>query len=201
MRHGLSQPSALPCISRPSSFLGSISTPAPPAPYPRPAIPCVCLGRVPHAHSPHTACTRTVQVACLLAAAATATHAPAPRVDRGHALLCPRVGSERARTLPLATCPSQSVGQRPRRQSQVGPQSGRPPRPLPPAPLPVALASPPAAASSCMYLSQAAAVRYYWIASKGYRRGRGVPISYSLALLVADHSMCDMWVTGVVAVC
>jgi hypothetical protein len=33
MRHGFSQPSTLPCISRPSSFLGSISTPAPPAPY------------------------------------------------------------------------------------------------------------------------------------------------------------------------
>ena len=65
MRHGLSQPSALPCISRPSSFLGSISTPAPPAPYTRPAIPCVCLGRVPHAHSPHTACRHAEQVACL----------------------------------------------------------------------------------------------------------------------------------------
>jgi hypothetical protein len=65
MRHGLSQPSALPCISRPSSSLGSISTPAPPAPCTRPAFPCVCLGRVLHAHSPHTACTHTQQVACL----------------------------------------------------------------------------------------------------------------------------------------
>ena len=33
---------------------------------------------------------------------AAATHARAPRVDRSHALLCPRVGGVRACTLPLA---------------------------------------------------------------------------------------------------
>jgi hypothetical protein len=72
--------------------------------YMRPANPCVCLGRVLHAHSPHTACTHTEQVACLPPhyRRTGATHAPASRVDRGHALLCPRVGGERARTLPIA---------------------------------------------------------------------------------------------------
>ena len=43
---------------------------------------------------------------CLLAAAPTPSPLPPtpapPRVDRGHALLCPRVGGVRACTLPLA---------------------------------------------------------------------------------------------------
>ena len=34
--------------------------------------------------------------------AAASLHACAPRVDRGHTLLCPRVGGARACTLPLA---------------------------------------------------------------------------------------------------
>ena len=91
-----------------------------------------------HTQSKWLACRRT-----------GATHAPAPRVDRGHALLCPRVGGERVRTLPPATCSSQAAGQRPRRRRRAGPQSGRPRRPRADA-----LASPPAAASSCMYLHE-----------------------------------------------
>ena len=128
------------------------------------------VSRTSPARAQPTHSLHTHRASCLLAAAATASHAPAPHVDRGHALLCPRVGGERARTLPLATCPSQAVEQRPRRRRRAGPQSGRPRRPRA-----GALASPPAAASSCMYLEQAATVRD----TTGLRRrGRGVPTSY-----------------------
>jgi hypothetical protein len=168
MRHGLSQPCAIPCISRPSSrSLGaSQHLPRPRLARDQPFPACVSdesRTRTAHTQPAHTqskllACRRT-----------GANHAPAPRVDRGHALLRPRVGGESARTLPLATCPSQSGGQRPRRRRQAGPHSGRPRRPRAGGPL----ASPPAAASSCTYLEQVTAVRYYWIAAKG-----SVPTSY-----------------------
>jgi hypothetical protein len=130
-----------------------------------------CVSDKSRTRTAHTQPAHT-QSKLLACCRATATHAPAPRVDRGHALLCPRVGGERARTLPLATCSSQAAEQRPRRQSRAGPQSGRPPRPLPPLPPPPplsgSLASPPAAASSCMYPKQAVSVRLYGVS---YPRG------------------------------
>ena len=130
MRHGLSQPSALPCISRPSSFLGSISTPAPPAPYTRPAIPCVCLGRVPHAHSPHTACTHTEQVACL-----PPRHChPRPRTPRGPRPRPPLpTGGWRARAhppacnLPVAGCGAPASTQAAGGEAEPSGPSERPP--------------------------------------------------------------------------
>jgi hypothetical protein len=66
------------------------------------------VSRTSPARAQPTHSLHTHRASCLLAARATATHAPAPRVDRGHALLCPWVGGERARTLPLATCLSQA---------------------------------------------------------------------------------------------
>ena len=114
----------------PSSSLRSISTAAPRAP-PSNAT-SHSLSPVPHAHSPHTACTytRSTLLACRRAITlAAATHARAtPRGPRPRPPL--PTGGWRARLHPPAcTCPSQAGVQRPRRRRRAGPQSGRPQRP------------------------------------------------------------------------
>ena len=62
------------------------------------------VSRTSPARAQPTHSLHTHRASCLLAAAATATHAPAPRVDRGHAPPLP-TGGWRARAHPPATLP------------------------------------------------------------------------------------------------
>ena len=125
----------LPCISPPPSFLRCLSR------TPAPARTLIATGHsllnsrpglALHVHSPYTACTHREPAA--------ATHVPARRVDRGHALLCPTGGwrDDRAPSrlpLPVAGWSTTASAPTPRRPSR-----------------------PPTAAASCCTSSERAAL-------------------------------------------
>ena len=130
VRQGPSQASMLPYISPlPLSLEASQHRPARAS---NATSQSLRVSRMSPARAQPTHSLRIHRAHCLLAAAPTPSPpppTPAPRVDRGHARLCPRVGGVRACTLPLATCPSQPGGKRLRRRHQTGPQSRRRHRP------------------------------------------------------------------------
>ena len=87
-------------------------------------------GLAPHAHTAHT---HSEPARLHTREPAAATHVPARRVDRGHALPCPTGGwrDVRAPSAHACTCPWQRGEHRPRRRRQAGPQGVRPQRTQP----------------------------------------------------------------------
>ena len=104
-------------------------------------------GLAPHAHTAHTP---SEPARLHTREPAAATHVPARRVDRGHALPCPTGGwrDVRAPSAHACTCPWQRGEHRPRRRRQAGPQGVRPQR-TQPDPLASGLSPPSSPSSLC----------------------------------------------------
>eukprot|EP00964_Phaeocystis_antarctica_P147484 scaffold114094_cov57-Phaeocystis_antarctica.AAC.4 len=129
MRQGPSQPSKLPCIPPPSSFLeGSQHRPARALNATGPAFPA-CVSRMSPARAQPTHSLDIQRAHCLLAAAPTPSPLPPTPANPARTAATPSfahgwVACARVHP-PACTCSSQAEFQQLRRRRRAGPQSGR----------------------------------------------------------------------------